>query len=188
MTTPKTNATQLWRSEAGLVPLLTLGHGTLTGSQVAELAADAGVGIVVDVRRYPGSRRDPSVGREALATALAGAGVGYRWEERLGGRRHGSGSEANAALRNPSFRAYADYMQTESFTGGIAGLFDEREKRCAVLCSESVWWRCHRRLIADYATLAMDWPVFHLMHDGVARPHILTPEARRTPAGVEYPA
>ena len=188
MTTPRPNATQLWRWPGDAnAPLLTVGHGTLTGSETAALAAGAGVAVVTDVRRYPGSRRDPTVGQDVLAATLRAAGVGYRWEPRLGGRRHGAGPD-NAALRHPAFRAYADYMETQEFTTAAAELLTLRSGGVAVLCSETLWWRCHRRLIADYATLVLDWPVLHLMHDGMTRPHIVTPEARLTPEGLRYPA
>lgn len=151
--------------------LLTVGHGTLEADAFAALLAGAGVAQVVDVRRYPGSRRHPHFGRDRMAAWLADAGIGYRWEEELGGRRRGDGA-AHAALRDASFRAYAAHMETPDFHQALRAVLEQADiTPTTVLCAESVWWRCHRRLIADAAVLLHDTEVRHLMHDGTLQPH-----------------
>lgn len=154
--------------------LLTVGHGTLDRGGLAELLRSAQVELVVDVRRYPNSRRNPDVRCEALQRWLPEEGIGYRWEERLGGRRHlPSGTESPDTWWSvAAFRAYAAYTRTEEFGAGLAGLLTAaRRQRVAIMCSETVWWRCHRRLIADVATLAQELPVAHLMAAGRIDPH-----------------
>lgn len=154
-------------------PLWTVGHGTLDGPGLARLVAHAGISALVDVRRYPGSRRDPSVAREALGPTLGEHGVAYRWDERLGGRRSRPADSPDTALRNRSFAGYAAHMRTRAFADAVDELLAAGEPT-AILCSESVWWRCHRRLVADHVVLVRRVPVRHLMHDG------RTPEHRPT--------
>lgn len=159
--------------------LLTVGHGTLDGEAFADLLAGAGVERLVDVRRHPGSRRHPQFGRDALAATLADRGIGYRWDEDLGGRRKTAEDSPHVALRDRSFRGYADHMETAVFRDAIERLIaDAGTATTAIMCAESVWWRCHRRLIADHLTLARDLPVEHLMHDGRRAPHSPTDGAR----------
>jgi uncharacterized protein (DUF488 family) len=160
-------------------PLLTLGHGTLAAEAFAGLVVAAGVELVVDVRSYPGSRRHPHFGREAMTGWLPAAGVAYQWEPRLGGRRRGTTGSPHVALRNDAFRAYADHMGTDEFADGLdrlAGLAADR--RVAIMCAESLWWRCHRRLAADAAAALHGLEVRHLFHDGRTIEHRLSPEAR----------
>jgi uncharacterized protein (DUF488 family) len=103
----------------------------------------------------------------------------YRWEPALGGFRKPQPGSLHVALRHPAFQAYADYMETDTFENALAMvLATAGEKRTAILCSESLWWRCHRRLISDAAALLHDVAVQHLMHDGTLRPHILTAGVR----------
>lgn len=169
--------------------LLTLGHGTLPGDEFAALLEGAGVRRLVDVRRYPGSRRHPQFARAALERRLPELGVGYRWAEELGGRRRAFPDSPNGGLRNASFRGYADYMATVEFAAGIDRLLaDARAARTSVLCSESLWWRCHRRLIADHLVLVAGAGVGHLLHDGGVTPHVLTGTAHRDGDVVGYPA
>ncbi len=154
------------------MPLLTVGHGPLDRAGLAALLTAAGIGLVVDVRRFPGSRRNPDVKREALAQWLPEEGVRYRWEERLGGRRRLPADSPDTWWQVGAFRAYATHTRTPEFgdaLGQVAG--EAADTRVALMCSESVWWRCHRRLVADVATLALDLPVHHLMHDGRERLH-----------------
>lgn len=159
--------------------LVTIGHGTLEIPDFLKLLGDASVDALVDVRSYPGSRRVPQFGREAMQTWLPEAGVDYRWEPALGGRRRAVEPSPNVALRHPSFRAYADHMATPEFRDALAALAGDAEDRTvAVMCAESVWWRCHRRLIADAAVLLHDADVRHLFHDGRLQPHRPSPEAR----------
>ena len=147
--------------------VLTVGHGTASQEELEALLTGADVAAVVDVRRHPGSRRHPHVARDRLATWLTAAGIGYRWEERLGGRRRRAPDSPHTGLRHPSFQAYADHLGTREFREAIEPVLAEaRHNRVAVLCSESVWWRCHRRLIADHVTLLTDVPLRHLLPDG----------------------
>ncbi len=168
--------------------LYTVGHGTLAAREFAELLDAAGISEVVDVRRYPGSRRHPQFRREAMAAWLPEAGIGYRWMEALGGRRRASPQSANTGLRNEGFRGYADYMATAEFGHALESLLRAAAASAtAVLCAESLWWRCHRRLIADAAVLLPDpatvgdggWTVRHLDHSGRLHGHVPTDGAQR---------
>jgi uncharacterized protein (DUF488 family) len=169
----------------GVDTLWTVGHGTLDGPGLARLVAGAGLAAVVDVRRYPGSRRDPSVAREALDPVLREHGVAYRWEERLGGRRSLPPESPDTALRNASFAAYAGHMRTPAFAAAVDALL-AAEEPTAILCSESVWWRCHRRLVADHVALVRGVPVRHLMHDGRTPEHRPTAGVRRAGEQLVY--
>ena len=152
--------------------LLTVGHGTATADELGERLRAAGVTLLVDVRIAPGSRRSPQFARDQLAGWLPVYGVSYRWERRLGGFRKLSGHSPDVELHNASFRGYAAWMRGEAFRAAMAELLSEAAReRTAVMCSESVWWRCHRRLIADFATLVGGVDVVHLMPDGSRRPH-----------------
>ncbi|HET9731914.1 MAG TPA: DUF488 domain-containing protein [Acidimicrobiales bacterium] len=165
--------------------LLTVGHGTLGIEQLTGLLVEAQVSSLVDVRTFPGSRRFPHFGRDALAGSVPAAGVGYEWRPALGGRRRPQPGSANVAWRNPSFQAYADYMASPPFLAALDQLVaDAGEGNVAVMCSESLWWRCHRRLIADAAVLLRGREVWHLFHDGRLQAHPPTPGARVTPEGV----
>lgn len=132
---------------------------------------------LVDVRTAPGSRHNPDTARDAMGHWLPAAGIGYRWEPRLGGWRHGADDDADAGLRNTSFRAYAAHMRTPEFRAAIDELLDAAELT-AIMCGETVWWRCHRKLVADYLTLVRGVAVRHLMHDGRLHEHRPTAEAR----------
>ena len=149
------------------MPLLTVGHGTATADELAGLLTGSGVELLVDVRRFPGSRRHPHLSREALADSLP---VDYRWEERLGGRRRLPEDSPDVSLRNSAFRAYASWMREEDFRAALAEVLAE-PRLSAVMCSETVWWRCHRRMVADAATLLHDVEVLHLMPGGRLSPH-----------------
>ena len=128
----------------------------------------------MDVRRFPGSRNNPDVRREALEAWLPARGIAYRWEERLGGRRRLSPDEpvADGWWTVAQFAAYAAHTRTPEFAAALDEVLDEAATRTvAVMCSESVWWRCHRRLIADVVVLGRELPVQHLMPDGRLSPH-----------------
>jgi uncharacterized protein (DUF488 family) len=162
------------------VQLLTVGHGTLPAEGLVELLRGAGVALVVDVRAYPGSRRHPQFGRDCMAAWLPAGGVDYRWEPRLGGRRRGRPDSPNVALRNPAFRAYADHMGGAEFAAGLDALLaDAARAPTAGMCSESLWWRCHRRLLSDAAVLAHGAEVVHILHDGRLVAHEPTEGVRR---------
>ncbi|MGB2570754.1 DUF488 family protein [Micromonospora citrea] len=164
--------------------LLTVGHGAAGRERLGELLTGAGVALVVDVRRYPASRTNPDVRREELEDWLPAAGIDYRWEPRLGGRRHtpAGAPELDTWWTVAAFRAYAAYTRTPDFTEALDDVLSDAGTRCtAVMCSESVWWRCHRRLIADVAVVGHDVPVQHLMPDGRLAPHRPADGARRGP-------
>lgn len=165
--------------------LLTFGHGTAGRAELLPLLRGAELDAVVDVRTAPGSRRNPDVKRETLAEWLPGAGITYRWERRLGGFRRLDPASPDVFWENTSFRAYAAHTRSPEFVEAMdATLRGAVELRTAVMCSESVWWRCHRRLIADFAVLARGFPVLHLAHDGRLTPHRPTAGARLRPDGL----
>jgi uncharacterized protein (DUF488 family) len=153
--------------------LLTLGHGRLDQDGLSSLLHEAGVELLVDVRRFPGSRANPAVARDALPGWLPETGIGYRWEERLGGRRPvPDPDDQDPWWRVAAFRGYAAHTRTEEFRTAMTDLLTEvADRRTAVMCSESVWWRCHRRLIADVAMLTHATEARHLMHDGRLTEH-----------------
>jgi uncharacterized protein (DUF488 family) len=165
--------------------LLTFGHGTAGREELTSLLHGAGVRAVVDVRTAPGSRRNPDVQRDALSEWMPAAGIDYRWEKRLGGFRRAAPDSPDTFWRNDSFRGYAGYTRDPEFVAAMDELLPEADRtRTAVMCSESVWWRCHRRLIADFTVLARDHPVLHLAHNGRLTEHPPTPGARLRPDGL----
>jgi len=159
--------------------MMTIGHGTQTIEAFIDLLKRSGVRTLVDVRAFPRSRHNPQFDRESIGWSLEAAGIDYRWAQALGGRRRSTGDSTNTALRNPSFRAYADYMLTDEFRRALDdALRDDGGEHAAAMCSESVWWRCHRRLIADAVVLLRDKPVAHIMPDGKLAAHRPTPGVR----------
>jgi uncharacterized protein (DUF488 family) len=159
--------------------LITVGHGTAGREELAALLRGAGVVAVVDVRAAPGSRRDPDVARQQLARWLPECGIGYRWEPALGGFRKAPADSPDVVWRNDAFRGYAAHARSPAFTVAMDEVLRRAaEARTAVMCSEAVWWRCHRRLIADFAVVARGVPVRHLMHDGRLTRHAPTPGVR----------
>ena len=156
------------------MPLLTVGHGPEDRDRLGARLVGTGVGSLVDIRRFPGSRNNPDVGRDALAAWLPAAGIGYRWDERLGGRRRLPPGEpvADGWWTVAQFAAYGAHTRTAEFTAALDDVLAEAERlTVAVMCSESAWWRCHRRLVADVAVLGRGVPVAHLMPDGRLTPH-----------------
>jgi uncharacterized protein (DUF488 family) len=156
------------------VPLFTVGHGPDDRVRLGARLTAAGVSALVDVRRFPGSRSNPDVGRESLAGWLPDLGIGYRWDERLGGRRRLAPGEpvADGWWTVAQFAAYAAHTRTPEFAAALDEVLAEADRSTvAVMCSESVWWRCHRRLVADVAVLGRGVPVAHLMPDGRLTPH-----------------
>lgn len=167
--------------------LLTVGHGTLAQDRFGGLLAGGGVELLVDVRRAPGSRRHPHFSRSEMEGWVPGLGIGYRWEPELGGWRKPRVDSPNTALRNDSFRGYADYMRTPPFWSALERVLGEAGRyRIAVMCSEAVYWRCHRRLIADAAELGRHCRVEHLGHDGRLNRHRLTDGVRADGPMVVY--
>ena len=170
-----------------MTTILTVGHGTASAEELAGVLRDAGVEQVVDVRRHPGSRRHPHVGAEAMAAWLPESGIAYEHLPSLGGRRRPRPDSPHIGWRNDQFRAYADHMETEEFRDGVSQLLRAAEDRTvAIMCSESVWWRCHRRLVADHLELVEEVRVEHLFHDGRRTRHESTAEARRDGDHVVY--
>lgn len=159
--------------------ILTFGHGTADAEDMTRLLRGAKVDRLVDVRTAPGSRRNPDATRAAMSEWLPAAGIGYRWEKRLGGWRKPLPDSPDTALRNAAFTGYAGHMRSAEFRAAIADLLaGAAESTTAVMCAESVWWRCHRKMIADFLVLVHRIEVRHLMHDGTLRPHRPSPEAR----------
>jgi uncharacterized protein (DUF488 family) len=160
--------------------LITVGHGTAGAGELTALLQGVGVRRLVDVRTAPGSRRNPQFRREGMAGWLPEAGIGYRWERDLGGRRKPDPASVNHVLRHPAFRGYADYMRTPGFWAALDRLLAEAaEETTAAMCSETLWWRCHRRLLADAAVLVRGASVEHLDHRGRLEPHRPTEGVRR---------
>jgi uncharacterized protein (DUF488 family) len=160
-------------------PLYTVGHGTADARQLAGLLLGAGIASVVDVRTAPGSKRNPEMARSEMARWLPSEGIEYAWEKRLGGWRKATPDGPDTGLRHGSFTGYAEHMRTSEFASVIDSLLVSASGRpTTVLCAESVWWRCHRRMIADYVELVHGHPVRHLMHDGSLQTHVPTDAAR----------
>ena len=171
--------------------LYTIGHSTRTIGEFVALLQQVAVDTVVDVRAFPRSRTNPQFNAAPLTGSLMQAGMTYRHVRALGGRRHRSPEAApspNTLWRNEAFRNYADYATTEVFRAGMDELRALiRDHCCAVMCAEAVWWRCHRRIIADYL-LAEGIPVAHILGFHKVAPATLTAGARRWRGGtLVYP-
>jgi uncharacterized protein (DUF488 family) len=150
----------------------TVGHSTHPLERLIELLRGHGVGLLVDVRTVPRSRRSPHVDARALGPALEAGGIAYRHMPSLGGWRRPRPDSPNLGWRNAAFRGYADHMQGPEFA--------------AVMCAEALWWRCHRRLVAD-ALAVRGWRVRHIGPDGTDADHVLTPFARPEGDALLYP-
>ena len=173
-------------------PIFTIGHSTRSLAELVALLRQVDVTLLVDVRSIPRSRTTPQFNADALPGPLADAGIDYRHLAALGGRRHRHKDAApshNAYWRVTAFRNYADYAETAPFHTGLATLRElANRQRCAIMCAEAVWWRCHRRIIADYLLVSGIW-VEHIMGPGQVVPATLTPGARVMPDGaLRYPA
>jgi uncharacterized protein (DUF488 family) len=165
----------------------TIGHSTRTLAELVGLLAAHGVQRLVDVRRFPRSRRHPHFDSAALARALPRAGIAYAHAPGLGGFRRARPDSINTGLRNRSFRGYADYMQTADFARHLAALIAEAAAApTAIMCAEATPWRCHRSLIAD-ALVARSIVILHILDARPALPHTPTPGARIEPDQVTYP-
>jgi uncharacterized protein (DUF488 family) len=165
--------------------LLSYGHGTDSAEQTVATLAGAGVASLVDIRTAPGSRRHPQFARAAMEEWLPAAGIDYRWEKRMGGFRRPSPGNPDVAWREDMFRGYAEHMRSADYLAAIdAVLAEAGSRQVAVMCSESLWWRCHRRLVADFASAARGAEVRHLMHDGRTEPHRPSEGLRRRDDGL----
>jgi uncharacterized protein (DUF488 family) len=160
------------------VTLFTIGHSTRGIEELLGLLAEHAVETLIDVRRFPASRRHPQFSREALAASLAAAGIAYVHEPDLGGRRQPLPGSPNTAWRVAAFRGYADYMGSEPFAAALGRLLGSAARsRAVMMCAEAVPWRCHRRLIADAATAA-GAEVLHILGPGRVERHQLDANAR----------
>lgn len=173
------------------LPIFTIGHSTRTIPEFVELLRRGAVELVVDVRTVPRSRRNPQYNEEVLGAELAPYQMAYHRLADLGGLRGRSTAvppEINAFWRNQSFHNYADYALSTPFERALGALMEfGSARRCAIMCAEAVWWRCHRRIIADYL-LARGRTVFHLMSPDRAEPARITPAAKAEGDKLTYPS
>ena len=165
-----------------------VGHGARPLEELLAMLRDAEIAVLADVRSFPGSRRHPQFGAEALAAALGRQGIEYIHLRGLGGRREPSESSPHLALRVAAFRGYADHMSSDEFARAYARLTDvARDARAAFMCAETLWWRCHRRMIAD--RLVVDgWTVTHLLAPNKTERHVLWDAARIADGHLIYDA
>ena len=172
-------------------PFFTIGHSTRPINEFLELLHAAAIELVADVRTVPRSRTNPQFNSDVLCETLECHQIGYEHIAALGGLRARSRQtpqSTNGFWTNPSFHNYADYAMTETFREGIAELQRIGERRTAIMCAETVWWRCHRRIITDYL-LAAGEQAFHILAKNSIRPAIMTPAARQGPyRTLIYPA
>jgi uncharacterized protein (DUF488 family) len=167
----------------------TIGHSTRKIDIFLSLLQENGIKVVADVRMFPGSKRYPQFGREALAKSLGEHGIRYEHFPELGGRRKAKPDSKNTAWRNESFRGYADYMETEDFRNGVARLVDLAEDSgpTAIMCAEAVWWRCHRSLVSDYLK-ARGVEVVHILDAKKIEQHPFTSAAQIVNGQLSYAA
>ena len=165
----------------------TIGHSTRKIDIFLSLLKENGIKLVADVRMFPGSKRYPQFGREALEKSTGEHGIRYEHFPELGGRRKAKPDSHNTAWRNESFRGYADYMGTEDFRNGVARLIDlaEQSGPTAIMCAEAVWWRCHRSLISDHLK-ARGVEVVHILDGKKTEPHPFTSAAQIVDGELSY--
>lgn len=171
-----------------MAAIWTVGHSSRTLEDFLALLGEAGIGLIADVRRYPGSRRFPHFSKDTLQPVLEGRSIGYRHLSELGGRRGKPVQDSpNLGWRVAQFAAYADYMQSDAFLRGLDTLMQAAtDTRTAVMCAEALPWQCHRRLIAD-ALLVRGWQVFDIVGNNKIEPRALTPFARVAGTHLTYP-
>ena len=156
----------------------TMGHSVRPLNEFLAVLEAYDIELVADVRRFPGSRRLPQYAGPALEASLAEHHVAYRWLPSLGGRRRPEPESPNTGWRHPAFRGYADYVATEEFAEGLFELLMLAEAlRTVIVCAEVLWWRCHRRIIAD-VLVSLGASVVHIRDERNAEPHRLAPPAR----------
>ncbi len=155
--------------------IYTIGHGTRPGEELVACLREAGVRTLVDVRRFPGSRRNPQFNTDVLAESLAASGIRYVHALELGGRRSGeAGADRFTCIETPAFRSYAARMGLPAWQNALAEALAHPVP--AFMCAETLWWRCHRRLIAELLT-ARGHDVVHLLRPGERRPHRMSEDA-----------
>lgn len=166
----------------------TIGHSTHSSEKFINLLRASHISMLVDIRRFPASRRYPHFNRDVLAKDLQKHDIEYIHMEMLGGRRQPRPGSVNTGWRNTSFRGYADYMETAGFQQAVSALEEHgKKKSVAIMCSEAVWWSCHRSLVADYLKWK-GWKVLHIMGEGKTQEHPYTSPARPTPSRLSYAA
>jgi uncharacterized protein (DUF488 family) len=166
----------------------TVGHSNRSAEAFLSVLEAHAIEVVADVRRFPGSRKHPQFGSAALAESLAARGIGYAWLSRLGGRRRGDAGPHHQGWRNPSFRAYAAYTWTEEFADGLHELLHiAAGGRTTIMCSELLWWRCHRALISDVLRF-VGVEVIHILDERPGTVHTYTSPARIADDELIYPA
>lgn len=166
--------------------IYTIGHSTHSIEEFVAMLQSFGIKTLVDIRSLPGSRKYPQFDKENLESVLPEYGINYIYEKDLGGRRKVHPDSKNTRWKNLSFRAYADYMNTETFKEAIIKLETiARQEPIAYMCAEAVWWRCHRSLVSDYLK-ARGWEVLHIMGIGKAQEHAYTSPAKVTGVHVSY--
>jgi uncharacterized protein (DUF488 family) len=166
----------------------TLGHSNRSAQDFLAVLQAHAIEVVADVRRFPGSRKHPQFGGEMLAGNLSEHGIGYAWLSRLGGRRRGESGPEQEGWRNDSFRAYAAYTWSEEFAEGLDELLCIAQgARTTIMCSEVLWWRCHRALISDVLRF-LGVEVIHLVDAGPGKEHPYTSPARVVGGRLIYPA
>lgn len=164
----------------------TIGHSTRSIDEFLSLLAQFEIETIVDVRSFPGSRKYPQYGKDALQATLRENGIAYEWFQILGGRRRTSPDSPNTVWRNASFRGYADYMSTPDFADGLKALLQiAKGSRVTLMCAEAVWWRCHRSMISD-ALCVRGIKVLHIMSDQHAVVHPMTAPARVNDGKLSY--
>jgi uncharacterized protein (DUF488 family) len=163
-----------------------VGHGTRTAEELVAVLREVGVRMLADVRSIPGSRRHPQFGRSALTASLAEAGIDYVHLRGLGGRRDASPDSPHVALTVDAFRGYADHMGSADFAADYKHLVElARARSTAFMCAETLWWKCHRRMLSDRLTVD-GWSVVHLISPGKSEPHRLWEVARVTDGRLVY--
>ena len=166
--------------------IYTIGHSNYPADQFLALLTAFNIELLVDIRRFPVSRKWPQFGQEALEADLKMAGIRYLHMESLGGRRKLNKDSKNTGWRHPSFRAYADYMETPAFVTAVRDLESiAKEQRTAIMCSEVLWWRCHRALVSDYLK-ANGWEVYHITGPHKITLHPYTSVAQIKKGGLTY--
>jgi uncharacterized protein (DUF488 family) len=164
----------------------TIGHSTRSPEEFLSILKSFNIEVLIDIRTFPGSRRYPHFNKESLSESLAQNGIHYLHFIELGGRRKPLPDSVNTAWRHPSFRGYADHMQTPEFLKAISELQDiASSKRVAYMCSESMWWKCHRALVSDYLK-AKGWNVQHIMDVNKSSEHPYTSPARAVQGNLFY--
>jgi len=164
----------------------TVGHSTRSAEEFGRLLQSQEIETLVDVRSFPGSRRYPQFNKESLSEFLSELGIKYVHAPALGGRRRSRPDSHNTAWQNASFRAYADHMETEEFEKGVASLLKLlSQDRTTIMCAESLWWRCHRSLIADYLK-AKGIVVTHILDEKKTELHPFTSAVRIVNGELSY--